>query len=118
MSADDLTRLAELNTDYVAAVQAGDVERFEELLAADFRCSNPDGSIVDKTGFLAQTARPVTIRNLEAHQVEIRLFGDTAIVHAQTQYRTSAGEPRHGRYTSVWIRHPPGWKAVAAQVMR
>ena len=118
MSAYDLARLAELNADYVAAVQAGDVRRFEELLAEDFRCSNPDGTIVDKAGFLAQTARPITIRGLEAHQVEIRLFGDAAVVHAQTQYRTSAGEPRHGRYTGVWIRQPGGWKAVATQVMR
>ena len=118
MSADDLARLAELNADYVAAVQAGDVQRFETLLAEDFRCSNPGGSIVDKSGFLAQTALPVTIRGLEPHQVEIRLFGDAAVIHAQTQYRTSAGEPRHGRYTSVWIRQGTGWKAVAAQVMR
>ena len=118
MSADDLARLAELNADYVAAVQAGDVLRFEELLATDFRCSNPDGSIVDKAGFLAQTALPVTIRGLEAHQVEIRLFGDTAVIHAQTQYRTSAGEHRHGRFTDVWVRQGRDWKAVAAHVTR
>jgi len=30
----------------------------------DFRCSNPDGSLVDRSGFLAQTARPVTISDL------------------------------------------------------
>jgi len=37
------------------------VQRFDEILAEDFLCSNPDGSLVDKNQFLAQTARPVTI---------------------------------------------------------
>ena len=115
---DDLALLAELNADYVASVQKGDVARFQDLLAEDFRCSNPDGSIVDKKGFLAQTARPVTIRGLEPHQVEIRLFGDVAIIHAQTQYRTSHGEPRHGRYTDIWVKRDGTWKAVAAHVTR
>lgn len=118
MSGDDLATLAQLNAAYVASVQTGDVKRFEELLSEDFRCSNPDGSITDKKGFLAQTALPVTIRGLEPHQVEIRLFGDVAIIHAQTQYRTSHGEPRHGRYTDVWVKQGGTWRCVTAHVTR
>ena len=85
---------------------------------ADFRCSNPDGSLVDRSGFLAQTARPVTISNLAAHDVEIRLFGDVAIIHARTSYRTADGEHRHGRYTDVWARRKGRWLAVSAHVTR
>ena len=118
MSGDDLAILAELNADYVQAVQDGNVKRFQELLTDDFRCSNPDGSIVDRAGFLRQTALPVTIRGLEPHQVEIRLFGDVAIIHAQTQYRTSAGEPRHGRYTDVWVKQSGTWRCATAHVTR
>lgn len=43
-----------------------------ETLAKEFYCSNPDGSLVDRPAFLAQTARPVTISGLEAHDVLIR----------------------------------------------
>ena len=57
----DLEVLTALNRDYIQSVQDGDVQRFEEILADDFLCSNPDGSLVDKNQFLAQTARPVTI---------------------------------------------------------
>ena len=60
----DLAELTTLNRDYVAAVQNSDVKRFEEILAGDFCCSNPDKSLVDRSGFLRQTAIPVTIRNL------------------------------------------------------
>ena len=62
-SVSDLEVLTSLNRDYIRSVQNGDVRRFDAILAADFRCSNPDGSLVDREGFLAQTARPVTIAN-------------------------------------------------------
>lgn len=60
-AAADREILTDLNRDYIRSVQAGDVRRFDEILANDFRCSNPDGSLLDRAGFLAQTARPVTI---------------------------------------------------------
>ena len=50
----DLEALTELNRDYIHSVQHGDVQRFDEILAEDFLCSNPDGSLVDKKQFLAQ----------------------------------------------------------------
>src|SRR6267378_7672105 len=52
----DLDALTALNRDYIHSVQHGDVRRFDEILAEDFLCSNPDGSLVDKKQFLAQTA--------------------------------------------------------------
>src|SRR5256885_15719102 len=100
-SASDLEILTSLNRDYIRSVQNGDVGRCDEILAADFRCSNPDGSLVDRAGFLAQTARPVTIANLAAHDVEIRMFDDLAIIHARTSYTTSDGRPGAGRHTDV-----------------
>ena len=51
----DLETLTALNRDYIHSVQHGDVQRFDEILAEDFLCSNPDGSLVDKNQFLAQT---------------------------------------------------------------
>jgi hypothetical protein len=56
----DLDELTALNHHYIQSVQQGDVERSEAILADDFIASNPDGSLVDKQQFLAQTARPVS----------------------------------------------------------
>src|SRR3954468_6089594 len=95
----DLDELALLNRDYVASVQNCDVKRFDEILAAEFYCSNPDKSLVDRAGFLQQTATPVSIRNLKAHDVKIRIMGDFAIIHAATSYTTADGKPAAGRYT-------------------
>ena len=51
----DLDTLLALNRDYIRSVQTSDARRFDELLADDFLCSNPDGSLVDREGFLKQT---------------------------------------------------------------
>jgi ketosteroid isomerase-like protein len=114
----DATELAALNAEYIRCVQAGDVAGFEAILAEEFFCSNPDGSLVDRAGFLAQTARPVTISGLVAEDVLIRLLGDVAIIHARTRYRTAEGEARQGRYTDVWAKRGGSWRAVSAHVTR
>lgn len=114
----DLDILFQLNRDYIDSVQHSDVARFEQILATDFRCSNPDGTLIDRDGFLAQTARPVTISDIAAHDVEIRLFGDVAIIHATTSYTLPDGSPGHGRYTDVWARQNGQWLAVSAHVTR
>jgi len=64
----DVDALTALNRDYIHSVQHGDVQRFEEILAEDFLCSNPDGSLVDKSQFLVQTALPVTISGLSVRK--------------------------------------------------
>ena len=114
----DLAELTALNRDYINSVQNSDVKRFDEILAEDFYCSNPDKSLVDRAGFLRQTAVPATIRNLEAHDVRIRLMGDFAIIHARTSYTTPDGQPASGRYTDVWARQNGRWLAVSAHVSR
>ena len=118
MNTSDRDILLDLNDDYIRSVQHSDVARFEEILAEDFRVSNPDGSILDKAGFLEQTARPVTISGLEARAVEVRIMGDVAIIHASTSYVGPDGRRLSGRYTDVWARRDGRWLAVAAHVTR
>jgi ketosteroid isomerase-like protein len=109
--------LVALNEDYIRSVQHADVARFEEILAEDFRASL--GTVIlDRQAFLTQTAQPVTISDLAAHDVEIRIIGDVAIVHASTSYVTADGEAHRGRYTDVWVRRDGRWLAVAAHVTR
>ena len=116
--ASDLDTLLDLNRDYIRSVQNSDVRRFDEILADDFLCTNADGSLVDRTAFLNQTARPATISNLEAHDVNVRIMGDVAIIHARTTYTRPDGRPGAGWYTDVWARRDGVWLAVSAHVSR
>jgi len=117
----DLATLRELNEAYIRSVQASDVQRFEQLLAADFLCSLPDGTLIDRKHFLERTAAPVNISNLAAHDVNVRIIdhgGDVAIVHARTTYTMDDGRAGSGRYTDIWARRGGQWLAVSAHVTR
>jgi ketosteroid isomerase-like protein len=105
-----------LNDDYVAAMQKGDVERFSQILADDFMCSNPDLSLIDKKTFLASVAPPVKISDLTASEVVIRVLGDFAIIHTHISWRSADGRQREGRYTDDWTRRGGNWLCVSAHV--
>lgn len=117
-AAEDREQLLSLNTAYIDCVRSRDVERFDTILAQDFLCSQPDGSIVDKRTFLDQVARSSPPAELSAEDVRVRILGDIAIIHAATSYVPSGGERRRGRYTDVWARRNGRWLAVSAHVTR
>jgi ketosteroid isomerase-like protein len=60
----------------------------------------------------------VTISNLKAEDVRVRVMGDVAIIHARTTYTTADGREGSGRYTDVWARRNGRWLAVSAHVTR
>lgn len=114
----DTDTLLALNEDYIRSVQTADVVRFDKILAPEFYCSNPDGTLVNRAEFLVQVSSPVTITELRATDVMVRLFGDFAIIHARTRYTLADGRPGFGRYTDVWTRQGDSWLAVSAHVTR
>ena len=114
----DLETLTRLNADYISSVQNSDTRRFGEILSDDFLNTNPDGSLVDKAGFLKQIAPAAKISNLACHDVNIRVMGDFAIIHARTSYALQDGRPGNGRYTDIWAKRDGRWLCVAAQIAR
>ena len=114
----DQETLEGLNREYIASVQSCDVRRFGEILSDDFLNTNPDGTLVDKAGFLKQIAPPAKVGNLACHDVNVRVMGDFAIIHARTSYTLSDGRQGNGRYTDIWARRGGQWLCVAAQVAR
>lgn len=114
----DLETLTELNAGYIRSVQESDTGWFGEKLTEDFLNTNPDGSLVDKAGFLKQIAPKARISNLRCHDVNVRLMGDFAIIHARTTYSLPDGKAGNGRYTDIWARRGGKWFCVAAQVAR
>ena len=114
----DIEVLDRLNSGYIRSVQMSDVAWFGEHLAQDFLNSNPDGSLVDREGFLEQIGRTAAISNLSASDVRIRLFGNIAIIHGRTTYNQADGLPGAGRYTDLWERRNGRWLCIAAHVTR
>jgi ketosteroid isomerase-like protein len=114
----DIETLAHLNGGYIRSVQHSDVRWFESNLAEDFLSSNPDGSLVDRAGFLEQIARPATISDLEARDVRIRIMGEVAIIHGATIYAKANGQRRRAATPTYGRTEQGRWLCVAAHVTR
>ena len=95
-----------------------DVRWYEEHLAEDFLGTNPDGSLVDRAGFLARMTRPYPGSNLEARDVRIRLLGDIALIHAGFRDTKPDGRVGEGRYTDIWARRGGRWLCISAHFTR
>lgn len=117
-TADDLASLRALNESYIRSVADSDADWFDRHLSADFLNSNPDCSIVDRSGFLAQIAKPIAVSGLRCEDVNIRLFGDMSIIHARTVYKKPDGSVGADRNTDIWSRQGGRWVCVAAHVAR
>jgi ketosteroid isomerase-like protein len=116
--AEDLRSLQELNRNYVRAAGESDVRWYADNLAEDYMSTNPDGSFVDRAGFLARMAQPYPNRDLEALDVRIRILGDVALIHAGFRDRRPDGAIGNGRYTDIWARRQGRWLCVAAHFVR
>ena len=117
-TASDVDVLRDLNGHYIHSVVHSDVARFTEILADDFLCTNPDGSLVDKPQFLRQTALPVSFTDFDVDDLRIRVLGDVAIIHGRTRFALKDGRRGRGQYTDVWEKRQGRWLAVSAHVTR
>jgi ketosteroid isomerase-like protein len=115
---DDQQMLERLNAEYVRAVDQADASWFDRHLTPDFLNTNPDGALVDRTAFLTQIARGAGVSDIKEHDVQIRILGDFAIIHARTSYMMRQGTEGSGRYTDIWQRRDGRWQCVAAHVNR
>jgi ketosteroid isomerase-like protein len=110
--------LSKLNEEYIKSVATSDVQWFGRTLTEDFLNSNPDGSLVNRTDFLAQIGRLAAVSNLKCEDVRIRIMGDFAIIHGRTTYTKPDGQAGAGRYTDIWALRDGRWQCVAAHVTR
>jgi hypothetical protein len=111
----DIEILTKLNHDYVMSVRDADTKRFDQILAPDFLCTNPDASLLDRAQFIAMIGKGARITGLREDEVNVRMIGkDFAIIHARIQYKSKAGVERIGRYTDDWARRDGKWLCVSA----
>jgi ketosteroid isomerase-like protein len=110
--------LEALNRGYLLAAEKRDVGWYAEHLTEDYMATNPDGSLVDKAGFLARFAKPHSMTNLRAPDVKIQLVGDVALIHASFEDTKADGSTGKGRYTDIWARRDGRWLCVSAHFTR
>jgi ketosteroid isomerase-like protein len=117
-AAEDLETLRELNRNYIRAAAQSDLRWYADNLAEDYMATNPDGSFVDKAGFLARFAGAASKRDYEAVDVNIRILGEVALIHSGFLDRRPDGSVGKGRYTDIYARRHGRWLCVCAHFVR
>ena len=110
----DVQTLEELNRGYVRAGQTSDVGWFDKNLAACFMASNPDGSLIDRAGFLERIGRPNPSKNMAAVDTRARIVGDLGIIDSGYRHTRPDGQDGLGHYTDVYGFIDGRWQCVSA----
>lgn len=114
----DLAALERLNREYVDAFISADVEWYREHLAEDFVCIESDGSVLNKDQFLDNTAKGRDVAHYILHDVDIRVYGEAALIRATGVWTREDGSMGMSRYIDVYVKQSEGWKTVSAQITR
>jgi len=112
--ASDVQTLEQLNRGYVHAGQTSDTGWFDKHLAACFMASNPDGSLVDRAGFLERIGRPNPSKNMAPVDTRVRIVGDIGVVDSGFQYTKPDNQDGAGHYTDVYGFIEGRWQCVSA----
>jgi ketosteroid isomerase-like protein len=117
-NASDKVTLEQLNREYIQAFMNSDVSWYREHLADDFVCIESDGSVLGKAEFLQNTSRGPDVADYKLEQVNVRIYGDVALIQATGLFTRRDGGSGISRYTDIYVRGGSGWKAVSAQITR
>jgi ketosteroid isomerase-like protein len=110
--------LAELEQEWMSAMQARDMDRLEELVAEGFRFTaihlNPEP--MTREQWMGAAREGYTILSFAYEHMDIDVFGDTGIVHSRySQVASYQHTPLSNvfRLTDVWHRNGGAWQVVA-----
>lgn len=120
-TAADQKAVAALDTQYQAAVKAGDTATMDRILADDFVVVTGTGRIYTKADLLgmARTNRVRYVHQEEEPQSQtVRVWGDTAVVTAEL-WGKGLDQGRafdwHVWFSDTYVRTPSGWRYVHGQ---
>ena len=119
MSADDARIVADLDTQYQAAVERNDAVTMDRILADDFVLVTGLGKTYSKADLLeeARSGRIVYEHQEDSSQT-VRVWGDTAVVTALLSAKgTDEGKPFDYKvwFSDTYVRTPAGWRYVLGQ---
>lgn len=115
----DLDVLHTLNDLYVNAFRNADVAWYDAHLTPDYLVTGGDGTHQDRAAALVHFAQPTfatRMKSFPVGKVNIRRFGDVALIHAENDYELKDGRKGISRYTDIWHLQNSAWRCVAAHI--
>ena len=114
----DRTELAELEQEWMSAMQSRDMDRLEELVAPGFRFTAihlfPEP--MSRQQWMDAAREGYTIVSFAYESMDVDIHGDTAVVHSRYSQIASLHQTSLSnafRLTDVWSRLDGKWRVVA-----
>lgn len=109
-------QLYQMEYDWVAAYESGDLSALDRIFADDFIYTINDGTLYEKAEFIALAEQdPIDYDSIRIETMETRWYGATAVVTGSgVNYWTEAGEVQRdaGQFTNVFVQRNGVWQVV------
>jgi len=118
----DLSQLSALNSRFIKNWVTSDTVSHNQIVHKDFVYISMEGKIVDRSTYMKNWAHgynPEVDKSFEYKNEVIRIFGNMALVRANTYYSwLENGKLMNGKtvYTDTYIKENGRWWCVQAQI--
>jgi len=117
LRADDIHELQRLDKELSVATWTGDAVWFENNLGDDYVLITPGGTQRSKRDVISELSTPgMKMDPFDAIDVQIRIYGDSAIINGRMLQRFTLGRVRYAndlRYTDVYVKKKGRWLLVS-----
>ena len=119
---DDMVQLTALNAQFIQNFLHNDTVAHNKIIYKDFVCILSNGSVVNRNEYMKEWSHgydPDLYRSFNMQNELIRIFGNTALVRAETLYTyVKDGKEIRGTtvYTDTYIKLAGRWWCVQAQL--
>jgi ketosteroid isomerase-like protein len=116
--AEDRAQLERLEDEWMASMQARDMDRLEELVADGFRfmAIHLYPEPMSRQQWMDAAREGYTIVSYAYERMDVDVFGDTGVIHARYSQVANFEQTNLSnvfRLTDVWARGTRGWQVVA-----
>jgi ketosteroid isomerase-like protein len=116
--AEDRAKLERLEDEWMARMQARDMDRLEELVAPGFRfmAIHLYPEPMTREQWMEAARSGYTIVSYAFERMDVDVFGDTGVIHARYSQMANFEQTNLSnvfRLTDVWARGANGWQVVA-----
>ena len=116
--AEDRAELERLEDEWMASMQARDMDRLEELVADGFRfmAVHLYPEPMTRQQWIDAAREGYTIVSYAFERMDVDVFGDTGVIHARYSQVANFEQTNLSnvfRLTDVWARGVKGWQVVA-----
>jgi ketosteroid isomerase-like protein len=108
-------QLRAINHRFVNAFFREDVEFMEALTDHNFLLTTNGGDWLGRAEHLESMRHPSGLEGVAYRDVEVRLFGEVALIHGVFEALAPGGKTRRVRYTDAYVWNGAGWRLVSAQ---